>query len=493
MSCVSDKPLRLKALLSVVLLVSAAAVPASAQGIKEARKLTPTELRPAHESGTFARDGVVVEQDSNAGITSRNVDAVVVPAPGAVTVQPAAHLSLDTLGLYDESTGGLSTNAWQGTDHARAMELFAHMPEAVPSDSLRKLVLRLLLSSTRPPQSANIQQSIFRPRVEALLQLGEAGQALRLIDLAPKDQRNESLSRLEYTAHLLNSDLKWVCDNIASTLSQPSDDPLFWRRISIFCLAKDGKEAEAQLALDLLSEQGDEPDAGFVALVDSLLGRSAEPKARFATPLSLTDAALIAHSGKDAFPEGYLANQASVAVTKIVAGNGAFAAPVREVANKRLSALHANEKPSSQRQSMQVWFGQQFSLPADKPFAFDEALKQTAQKLGGSVQLPQAYRFHALLQALGFTQIELKDPWMQGHVKMSRTTVAPWLQGELDDAVAAKHLAESILLSAIVAGQGGTLTDADDATVVALVSSLRALGLNAEARALAVEAMAALY
>lgn len=473
-----DKTSRI--LLAALLLASALSAPLAVDAFAQS---SPKELRPAQDSGIVARDGELVDDEgSKTGVA----------APGAVTVQPATHLSLDTLGLYDASSGGLPTDVWKGVDHARALQLFSRLPEAIPSESLRKLVVRLLLSSTEPPQSANIQQSIFQPRVETLLQLGESAQALRLLALVPKDRKNEALNQLEYTAHLLKADTEWPCANVGEHLKS-ADAPLFWRKLSIFCLAKEGKDAEAQLALDVLNEQGTPLEPAYQALVDGMLKRDPAAKDRFKVPVSLSDAALAALSGLDLFPEGYLEGLAPVPVARLAAGSITQGQDVREQANKRLVALHANEKPTPQQVAMRGWFGQLFGQSTSQAFRFDDALKQTAQKLGASVQTVQAYRFYLLLEALGFEQIERRASLSQAPVKATRTAVAPWARADLAHAAAADRKAEVILLAADVIAQGGSLAEMDDATVVDVITALQQVGLEAEAKALAVEAMAVLY
>lgn len=472
---------------------------ANAQGVREQRTLNPKNLDATAEEPLeehSEEDEVIIEESDR---TNGTVE-VSEPAPIAkperieptISVQPVSHISLDTLGLYDESNGGLSQKIWDNTDHARAEQLLNKLPDSIPADAIRQLVARLLLTSAPGPQSANMQQNIFRPRIHALLQIGEASQAKRLLELAPKDRTNETLTRLEYTTHLLNNEPDWVCQNIAGTLAGSVQDIAFWKKISIYCLARAGKEAEAQLALDSTAEQNITYDEGFTALVDTLLGRAKAPAKRFTAPVSLEDGALIALSGKDAFPENYLTT-APLPIASLVSENVLFPEAQRAVASKRVGELKITGKRTPAQQTMQDFYKQQFSASADRKFDFDAAVKAAQQRGGDADAVRRAYRFYSVLQGLGFSQLELADAWHHANHPVARTKIAPWLRSELASAVDGERLGESILLLASVSGQVKTLADMDDDTLADLVQALVQLGLTKEANALAVEAMVSLY
>ncbi|MBM3618307.1 MAG: hypothetical protein FJX23_07140 [Alphaproteobacteria bacterium] len=471
---------------------------ANAQGVRELRTLNPKNLDAvmAEPLPAEGEEEVIIEESD---ATNAPID-VSEPAPiakperiePAISVQPVSHISLDTLGLYDESNGGLSQKIWDNTDHARAELLLNKLPDSIPADAIRQLVARLLLTSATGPQSANIQQNIFRPRIHALLQIGEAAQVKRLIELAPKDRTNETLNRLEYTTHLLNNEPDWVCQNIASTLSGSVQDIAFWKKISIFCLARANKEAEAQLALDSTAEQSITYDDGFHALVDTLLGRTKTPEKRFTAPVSLEDGAIIALSGKDAFPEGYLAS-APLPIASLVSENVLFPAEQRAVASKRVGELKITGKRTPAQQTMQDFYKQQFSQSTDRKFDFDAAVKTAQQRGGEADAVRRAYRFYSMLQGLGFEKLEVADAWHSPNHQVARAKIAPWLRAELATAVDGERLGESILLLASVSGQVKSLADMDDDTLADLVQALVQLGLTKEANALAVEAMVSLY
>lgn len=476
MSCVDMK------LLAAAGLLALAALPASAQGIKDLRTLAPAELMP----GQNAANGTVpMAMPENEGANLLNSE---------ITVAPASNISLDTLGIYDASNGGVAFDVWKGSSHAHVRSLLENQPQSIPSPTVRQLLTKLLLSSTRPPQSENIRQNIFRQRVETLMRLDELPQAQRLLERVPQDLRGEDIARMEYTAHLLQGDADWVCSNIATALTRHGGDDVYWQKLSIFCNARKKDEAKVMLALDLLSEQQMSINPGFVALVEVMTGRSKSPSQRFSAPLSVEDAAMIALSGQDAFPEGYL-QAAPLPIARLVQQNKAFPEAARQQASQRIAAVVAAEKPSGERAEMQEWFGRQFSQSTDKPYAYDRMVSEMLEKGGaGQMDHRRAYRFHALLEALGF-QPTSAEPWKNPVYRdnSTRAYISPALRAETLKAAAGDRKGEAILLVAMAVGQANTLAEADDATLADITRALRQVGYTEEARAFAAEAMAALY
>lgn len=463
-----------KALLgSAAVLMALAAFPAAAQGIKELRKVSPIELMPERNGGQEATFSQVAD-----------------PTAIGIDVLPASNISLDTLGIYDAKSGGLAFTVWEGSEFERVRVLLQNLPQTIPSPTIRQLLARLLLSSTRPPQSDNIQQNIFTQRIETLMHIDEVAQAQRLIELVPQDSRSEPLAHLEFTTHLLNGDDKWVCSHIGAALQKYSGEVAYWQKLSIFCHAQAKETAKVDLALDLLSEQQIAIDPGFVSLIETMTGRSKAVSTRFASPLSLDDAALIAISGKDAFPENYL-QTAPLPIAELVQRNTTFSGAVKDAAAKRLAGAAQGNG------TMQGWFAQQFAQSTDRHINFDRA-QQEAQEKGSKADEAQNfrrnYRFYTLMQALGFSDVSVAEPWKQAaFTDAGHTYISPALRNELATAVNSELTGEAILLLAMIAGQVDNLQKADDASLAAIVEALMRLGFDKEAQAFATEAMTSLY
>lgn len=481
----SSKPIAVTAALVLAL----AAMPAAAQGVKELRSPAPAELIPPGQlASALAKPQELTDmEDEGSGTVAVMSD---------IAVTPAMNISLDTLGIYDDKSGGLAFSVWEGSDYARVKLLLEHVPHTIPSPTVRQLVARLLLSTARPPQSDNIQQNVFRQRILTLLNIDEAAQAQRLLEMVPQDLRTADTAQLEFTAHLLKGEADWVCDRIADALGRYAGKSPQWQKYSIFCLARAGDEARTQLALDVLAEQKVELDPGFLSLVDVMLERTDKVATRFSAPLSLDNAALIALSGKDAFPEGYLADT-PLPVARLVKDNAGFSDAIRKQAEQRLAAAIAAERLSRERAIMQGWFRGQFALAPERPFDFDRAAKEMREKggsTGDTADLRRRYRFYTMLQALGFGELRATVQWDKTtfHDK-GRIHVSPILRSETASAVDKELTGESILLLAMAVGQVDDLSDVDDASIADMVQALVQLGFTAEAQALAAEAMTALY
>jgi hypothetical protein len=421
--------------------------------------------------------------------------AKVRPSP-EINVMPASNISLDTLGIYDTKSGGLAFDIWQGSDHARVRALLQHMPETIPSPTIRNLVARLLLSSTKPPLSENIQQNIFRQRVETLMHMNEVPQAQRLVELVPQNLRNEAITHLQFTTHLLDGDSDWACSNIGSALQKYNGEAGYWQKVSIFCNALAKETAKVQLGLDLMGEQQVKVDAGFVALAEHMAGRTDTLATRFSMPLSLDDATFVAISGKNAFPEDYL-QMAPLPIAKLVSKNTAFEDDVRKMAAKRLANAIAAENPDKDHMRIRGWFADAFTKSTDKTVNFDRLINE-AQEIGGKSEQAQkirrTYRLYALLQALGYEDIAVAEPWTHPTFKdPARIVVSPVLRGEMAIAVNSELAGEAILLLAIAAGQVDNLADADNASISDMIDALVQLGFEKEAQSLAAEAMVSLY
>ena len=498
-------------LVSSALSAALIAMPLQAQGVKDMRKVSPSELMPpiAEQVETQLETPPFVDNyndeiasytavEENEDFSEAEIDpdyaAVAQPAAAEVkkpepvvlqqdikvSVMPATNISLDTIGLYNEKSGGVAADAWKGSTHNRVRELLTHMPQNIPSDALRSLVARLLLSSTQPPQSDNIQQNLFRQRIETLMHIDEVEQALRLVEMVPQSSLTEAITHVRYTAHLLKGDSEWICENVKNALKNYTNEAAYWQKLSIFCNALAKDSAKVQLSLDLLSEQNIKVNEGFAPLVQHMSGYSDKLSQRFTAPLSLDDGAMIAISGKDAFPKDYL-ESAPYAVARLVQNNSQFSKTVRDQATARLKTAFAQETPDAKHTKIHKAFTDKLALTPSKAFNFERAIQDT-KSMGGldDVQLSRlSYRYYNLLHALGFKTISEGSIWdMPSISSPGLTTVSPALHAELRAAVDAEKMGEAVVLSAIILGQSTTLAVLDDASVQSVVKALYQLGFT---------------
>lgn len=480
------------ALLACVAVTSAV----QAQGVKS-RRHEPIELMPAEPTAQdmtvppmLLEEGAAVKKavDQQAQPDTQ----MIVPPDSGISVMPVTHVSLDTLGLYDSKTGGVDYEAWQGTDHARAKTLLNNQPDAIPSRVIRSLQARLLLSSTRPPESENIQQQILDRRVHALLRLGEASQAVRLLELVPQGQMTEGLSKLHFTAQLLAGNADWVCEHIGQALAEYDSAATDWQQLSIFCLARAEKAVETQLALDLLHEQQQAPGEALEQLYAVMAGKREKPDARLQAPVDLNVAAMAALAGVDMFPENYM-EIAPIAIARLVATQPRFADYVQADAKKRLEQLNAKEpKDTDMAAVLHNVFTRDGAVDV---LAVSRNLQRKSGGNGDNAAQDAArmLRLAVLSEALGREISATAPPWDAKTVEITRKAISPATFAHVENAIAQGKLAEAVLLLGSVTGLAQNLAELDDDTLARMVNILQSLGFETEARALAAEAVIALY
>lgn len=491
------------ALLATVFAVSATSV------LAEDRKIDPNNLLPdmpgfeVETADLMLPDFQLAQQDVKPQVQPQVPQTAPQATPQAVgkdigiSVLPVSHISLDTLGVYDIQRGGLPFDVWKGSNHGRVRRLLEAVPEAIASPSLRQLLVRLLLSTAQPPASANIKQNIFMHRVEALLRLDEMEWAQRLLELVPQEQRDEQIARAEYTARLLGGDVEWACARANSALSKYTENPEYWEKLAIFCLAREKKTAEAELLINVMREQGRGLSPAFVELSELMFGLRDKLSTRLEAPVALDDAAIFALSGWDGFPEGYMKN-APLPVARLVAVDTRFPDYLREEAQKRLDKASAIEQVDTDKAARLAWFKEQFAQGNDKQIAFSKLFNELETNAGRSdgsgTARRRAFRLYSMLEALGFGNVIPSSPW-QGTVVTAaeQVIVSPLLLSELRAAAEAEKVGETVLLSAIAVGQVPGLEAMSDASIADIVKALVKLGFRGEAEDLAAEAMTALY
>lgn len=497
-------------LLLLALLASACAMPAFAQGVKEHRAVTPIDLVPASEREATLDTPPALDAPKVSAIATKPVAAVeddddtpktvVLPKDPGISVMTVSHISLDTLGLYDASKGGVAVDSWNGSTHNRVKEMLAALPDAIPSRSVRGLVSRLLLSVTTPPQSENIQQNLLHERVLALMLLGQADQAVRLLELIPKDQRSEPIQRDLFAAHLVQGDDAWVCQNIAAALAEfdaSGTGDVAWQTYSIFCMAKDGKTAETQLALDVLREQQRELGGALEEMFLVKSGNLSKLEAKLPEPVSLLHSAMAVRLGMAAFSDAYV-KEAPLPIAQLVSISSELPEAMQEAASHRLQALDADEKVNADSDQHNVWLRKVWKdtgsakLNIEK-LATDLERKTSSAEDDDATRKLRRYRLYEVSSALGLKIEADAAPWKQGATEVKQRVVSASLRAALRDAVQAEKKGEAVLLLAMIVGQVGDLAEMHDGTLAELIHALRDIGMPDAAEALAAEAVIALF
>ena len=170
-----------------------------------------------------------------------------------------------TAGLMDTGSGGLDTNAWQGTSAELAAHVVTDLPKTFEHPVAQELIRAALLSSGVPPQGDEAQLAAYRKaRTDYLLSIGEAG------TLAKLAERDLDLARDRTFRTDLALEQGRIADACATAngITEGRAEP-YWAKLRAFCHADAGEVAAAELTAELLLTSGHN-DPVFVKLLDAM-------------------------------------------------------------------------------------------------------------------------------------------------------------------------------------------------------------------------------
>lgn len=199
-------------------------------------------------------------------------DEAVVPVDGIVvgalpSVDPAA------VGLLD-GEAGLGADLWRGADRALLDAWVAQLPGNAGSPTLGALARTLLLTRAELPSAADpaAPSSLFAARVDRLLAIGAAADAVELGRLAPATYQDPALDRAMILAHLAIGETEAACARVAAIASER--EGAFWLRAQAVCRAIAGDFVGANTSADLMAEFYGE-DLTLYAVLDQAAGVAA--------------------------------------------------------------------------------------------------------------------------------------------------------------------------------------------------------------------------
>jgi len=260
-------------------------------------------------------------------------------AGSGIEVGTLGQVDEGSVGLLDDSNGGLGTAMWTGTGRQSVEQLLGQVPGPTISPVMGDLARRLLLTSARPPQGAHGGVSLLALR---LARLNAAGRANDIVQLMARSggARPSPAAAMEFAKGALGAnDVARAC-NMLSVLPvggdiSADDVASFALKLSIFCQISGGQVAAANLTADLAREQGLD-DALFLSLAaaatDGLNLRAAAPPTIDALTLRMMQLA------KRALPE----NAVSVLEPNVllsVVGDTSYDPEIQVAAAERAAAL----------------------------------------------------------------------------------------------------------------------------------------------------------
>lgn len=285
----TGSPARQLLIAATAVLLLILAVPVGAQ--KAPRPLLvqrpdpPVKLVPLPAPGEAPAPG----QDQAApGESGANVDQNPFAQPGSVEIKSLGKVDPDSVGVIDESQGGFGVGMWEGTQRTLVGRLLPLLPARIASPTMRDLMRRLLLTRAMAPAGQAVEanaKSLLALRVRQLFRMGNLAAARQLLQSAPSQLVEESLTRTEVESLFFGNDNAGACKQVRSHV-QEFQGP-YWQQAIAFCLALAGQHAKAALVADILAEREGAADASFFTAMEALAGPSDTMVETLSNPMAL--------------------------------------------------------------------------------------------------------------------------------------------------------------------------------------------------------------
>lgn len=166
---------------------------------------------------------------------------------------------------------GLPGDLWKDASPGLMRETLPKLGAKPLSPAFADFARRVLATGARAPAGVGDDPEMGGARALALIALGEAAGAKRVMDRTPGLDQNAALAMAAAEANLIAGDDDRACA-VADALSADRGTG-YWLRLRAFCQARAGQTAEAQLTFNLAQQQG--KDADYARLMPALLSGAA--------------------------------------------------------------------------------------------------------------------------------------------------------------------------------------------------------------------------
>lgn len=174
------------------------------------------------------------------------------------------------VGLWSASRVGLPYDIWQEVTEEEVLQLLNMLPETPNSESVRNLYLRMLLMETG---RSDFSEKVMIARTNALLNMGQAKLASKLLNVVPIGFRTNGIEKQIYLLDAIAGKSTKSSCKIANE-KQITEPDAFWQRFQVLCLVRDDDNRDkGHLGLELLREQNNVPKL-FEVIIGALADKS---------------------------------------------------------------------------------------------------------------------------------------------------------------------------------------------------------------------------
>lgn len=378
------------------------------------------------------------------------------PVAAAPAVAVATLAAPDAFSAPGRDTG-LGDQLWRGTSPGVFRAVLPLLATKPLSPAARALARRVLATGAAAPEGVGADASVVGQRVVALIALGGMNEANAILATTSGLDRDPVLAQAAAESALLVGDAARACA-VGGGLAEGRSG-IYWLRLRAYCQLQRGETGAAQLTFDLAQDQARDPIYGRLMGV-RLAGAGDAGKASLRNGL---DYALSRDLGLDL---------TQAAASPAVAG--ALHPDASAEASWPMATASDTAKALASGQDLgPVLDGLIVQGDAAEPKA--KARAQTAALLLAALGTPMADAARAPFG--GFTAGETKAPAARALL--------------LDQAVADKRVGETALLALWMSADAG-LAGPAAADRARIVRALHQVGLDADARAFALEGLLAL-
>ncbi|MFC3068972.1 hypothetical protein [Phenylobacterium soli] len=198
----------------------------------------------------------------------------IAPAPPEAPVAVAALAAPDAFTTPVRPTG-LPPDLWRGTSLQVVQAVLPLLAERPLPPAAAALARRVLATGAQGPDGAAQADGLVAQRAQALMAQGDPQGAAALLARAPALDRDPGLARVAAESALLAGQDARACQ-IEQALTAGRED-VYWVRLRTYCQAIAGQGPQAQLSFDLAQSQA--PDPVFARLMGAKLAGVGSPGA----------------------------------------------------------------------------------------------------------------------------------------------------------------------------------------------------------------------